>query len=95
MKKELSLWKDLHEIEITRLRSNSVKQQRELKALCAKVRNEYSTKCLKEDFLSGLKEIYRDAQESQDDDENEVSLPIDIDLPVFCISANDYLKLKG
>jgi hypothetical protein len=68
--------------------------QRSLKAICALVRNEYSKECLQEDFRAGLKELYR-----KDDDDGlepeEVELPDDVNLDVFAISANDYLKIRG
>ena len=88
-------WRESHNNKIEKLGSNCNQRQRELKAMCAKVHNEYSTKCIQEDFVSGLKEMYRDAQESQGDEKKNISLPIDTILPVFCISANDYFKLTG
>jgi chromosome segregation ATPase len=91
----LLLWRDAHTHKIHRLTSNCSKLQRRLKGICAKVRNEYSTKCLQEDFITGLKEIYRDEQELSEGGENNVAIRDDISLPVFCISANDYLKLTG
>ena len=91
----LLLWMDAHNNKINMLRSNCRILQRQLKAICAKVRNEYSTECLKEDFITGLKEIYRDTQESAEDEESGVAIPSDVSLPVFCISANDYLKITG
>jgi len=61
--------------------------------MCAIVRNEYSTSCLQADFRAGLKELYR----KDDDDDNgtqaDKDLPDFEDMSVFCISANDYLKV--
>ena len=90
----LSLWGDLHNAEIGMLDKKCSSLQRRLKAICAKVRNEYSTKCLQEDFIAGLKEMYRDAQDGPEEN-NEVTVPDNVSLPVFCISANDYLKITG
>eukprot|EP00536_Pseudo-nitzschia_multiseries_P011811 jgi/Psemu1/289916/fgenesh1_pg.422_\ len=91
----LSSWRKTNNGKKASLIRKCNKLQRRLKAICAKVRNEYSTKCLQEDFIAGLKEIYRDANESSGDDENEIAIPTDVSLPVFCISANDYLKVTG
>lgn len=91
----LSVWRDTHTHKINSLSWNCSKLQRRLKAICAKVRNEYSTKCLQEDFIAGLKEIYRDEQELSEGGENNGTIRDDISLPVFCISANDYLKVTG
>ena len=61
-------------------------------------RNNYS------DFRSGLEDMMRGPDEEMDeeDDGNNDSetaqnnpLPDDFQLPVFCISANDYLKATG
>ena len=90
-----SSWRGVHNGKINTLGLNCNKLQRRLKAMCAKVRNEYSTKCLQEDFITGLKEMYRDAQGGSEDEENDVAIPNDVSLPVFCISANDYLKVTG
>jgi len=97
-KLDLSSWMSLHSDKIAELNSNSNRLQRRLKAMCAKVRNEYSTKCLKEDFVAGLKEIYRDSRDggdAGDDENNDIAIPDNMSLPVFCISANDYLKCTG
>ena len=88
-------WRRSNNSSLTTLSSDCNKLQRRLKAICAKVRNEYSTKCLQEDFISGLKEIYRDAEGSSEGEGNDVGIPPDMNLPVFCISANDYLKVTG
>jgi chromosome segregation ATPase len=93
--KALLIWRDAHKDEMGKLSSDCNNLQRKLKTICAGVRNEYSTKCLQDDFITGLKEIYRDADESPEDEESNVEVPSDISLPVFCISANDYLKVTG
>lgn len=69
--------------------------QKELKTLCAAVRNEYSKSCLQEDFRSGLKELYRKDDETDGDskDNASVCLPEEFNMDVFCISSNDYLKI--
>jgi myosin heavy subunit len=75
------------------------KLQRQLKGICAVVRNKYSKTCLQDDFRSGLKELYRkdddDDGEDLESSEQPTALPDDYNMDVFCISANDYLKLMG
>lgn len=63
--------------------------------MCAIVRNEYSKKCLQEDFRSGLKDLYRkdDDDDGGGDVDVNAALPEDFKMEVFGISANDYLKL--
>ena len=92
-----------------KLRRRQKKLNLKLKPLCALVRNEYSTEQLQNDFRSGLEDMMRgpDAEEMDDDDDGGSNsnnsnnavvknpLPDDFNLPVFCISANDYLKLTG
>jgi tetratricopeptide (TPR) repeat protein len=72
------------------------RMQKELKTLCAAVHNKYSRSCLQDDFRSGLKELYRkddDADSGNDDSNDNIALQDDFNMDVFCISANDYLKL--
>ena len=88
-----------------KLKRRQKRLNKELKPLCALVRNEYSTQQLQSDFRSGLEDMMRgpDAEEmDEEDDGNNDSetvqnnpLPDDFQLPVFCISANDYLKVTG
>lgn len=65
--------------------------------MCAGVRNEYSKRCLQEDFKSGLKELYR--KDDEDDGDGDIgdntAIPDEFGLDVFCISANDYLKVMN
>lgn len=56
--RELHLWIEANQPRRARLTRRGHKLHRELKSICAAVRNEYSTKCLKEDFINGLKELY-------------------------------------
>ena len=91
--------------ERKKLKRRQKRLNKELKPLCALVRNEYSTQQLQSDFRSGLEDMMRgpDAEEmDEEDDGNNDSetvqnnpLPDDFQLPVFCISANDYLKVTG
>ena len=80
--------------------------QQQLKPLCAKVRNEYSTEKLQADFREGLEEMLRESDEnsgvegaSSSDDAAAAAaqnpLPDDFVLDVFCVSANDYLKVSN
>jgi hypothetical protein len=108
MNKEHQQWmKEVFRKCIRKLNRKSSALQREFKPLCACVRNEYSTAQLKEDFKTGLKDLLRvngddgDAEEEYDEDEQggassaSASALDNIELPVFCISANDYLKVAG
>ena len=89
-------------LELDRART---KLQKELKPMCATVRNEYSTLQLKEDFQAGLQDMVRKPEDEEDNmdseeenDEDNSELPDTVptaELPVFCISANDYLKIRG
>lgn len=61
------------------------------------MRNEYSKRCLQEDFKSGLRELYRkdDDEEGGTNEEANTAIPGEFALDVFCISANDYLKVMN
>lgn len=102
-----NVWKTENSDTVKRIEEKSRKLQRRLKAICAVVRNEYSTKCLQDDFRKGLKELTR----RPDDEELDVRratlsrtavdestpppLPEDFQLEVKTISSNDYLKIAG
>jgi hypothetical protein len=90
----LKTWRNTNAPRRERLHQKSHKWQLQLKSLCAQVRNEYSTRCLKDDFVNGLKDLYRN-EDGETQSGKNVSLPDDLDLNVFCISANDYLKVQG
>ena len=97
-KQALSSWREEHSPTIESIQGKCDRQQKKLKAMCAIVRNEYSTSCLQADFKSGLKELYRkddddDGLQSNNSDDAEEALPDDFNMDVFCISANDYLKV--
>lgn len=80
---------------IDRDQAKCSKMQKELKTMCAAVRNEYSKSCLQEDFRSGLKELYRkdDENDGSSNEDADIALPEEFNMDVFCISSNDYLKL--
>jgi hypothetical protein len=79
-----------------RLTSKSKRWQRDLKAICATVRNEYSTRCLEDDFINGLKDLDQNENSGAGSgNQSNIDLLESIDLPVFCLSANDYLKIRG
>ena len=94
---ELAIWKDKNSSILDQNQAQCDSLQKKLKSICAEVRNEYSKRCLQEDFKSGLKELYRKDDDDMDDSDetNKNALPDDFGLDVFCISANDYLKLMS
>ena len=71
--------------------------QHRLKVLCAQVRNEYSKLRLNHDFGQGLKDLYeKDPQENERIPTKEDCAPKQLAIPsieVFCVSANDYMKI--
>ena len=95
----LTSWQAEHKEKMQRMQDNIRTLQRRLKAICATVRNEYSTASLQEDFRAGLKELCRkpDEEEAEGGQESLTSTPLpeDFTMDVFCISANDYLKIEG
>ena len=96
----LKAWQAEHQETMQRMQDNTRKLQRRLKSICATVRNEYSTSCLQEDFRAGLKELCRkpdeeEAEGIQDHATTNTPLPEDFNMDVYCISANDYLKIEG
>jgi hypothetical protein len=94
--KELSSWRKSHEAECNLLEREIQECQIKLKTMCASVRNEYSKKCLQDDFRSGLDELINGHgdEEVNGDTPSMPAVPVDYKLDVFCVSANDYLKLK-
>lgn len=94
---DLGVWQVNNQAAMNRLKAKSERLQRRLKAICANVRNEYSKACLQEDFRDGLKELCRGDGENDSDDSNpstDIPLPEDFEMEVYCISANDYLKIE-
>ena len=79
--------------------------QKQLKPICAAVRNEYSSEKLQADFRAGLIDLCHgddDSARSMDaaasassNSAAETLLPRDFAMPVHCISANDFLKVTG
>jgi hypothetical protein len=66
--------------------------QKKIAAICAKARNGYSKRQIKEDFLLGIAEMQQQAGGGQlVRSENQA----DFDLPVFTVSSTDFLKLSG
>jgi hypothetical protein len=95
--KHVHSWDSKNKEKIDEMKEQIRIRQRRLKALCATVRNEYSKACLQADFRAGLKELYRkdDDEGTQENNAPEIPLPKDFEMDVFCISANDYLKISG
>ena len=95
-KQDLANWKEANSATIEIIQAKCDRLQKKLKALCSTVRNEYSKQCLQADFKSGLKELYRkddDDDRANDSNGTQTALPEEFNMDVFCISANDYLKL--
>mmetsp|Transcript_14818 Transcript_14818/g.32186 ORF Transcript_14818/g.32186 Transcript_14818/m.32186 type:complete len:794 (-) Transcript_14818:1105-3486(-) len=97
-KQDLASWREEHSPMLETIQGKCDRLQKKLKAMCSTVRNEYSKSCLQADFKSGLKELYRKDDDDDDrnndgDDTQTPTLP-DFNMDVFCISANDYLKLN-
>ncbi|KAL7499648.1 hypothetical protein ACHAWT_010345 [Skeletonema menzelii] len=95
--RDLSKWREDNTARIQYDQERCDTLQKQLKPLCAIVRNEYSKKCLQEDFRSGLKDLFK-KDDGDDDNGGDVdvngALPEDFNMEVFGISANDYLKLR-
>jgi len=95
----LKEWRDTNQSQIKEMQIMCQVQQRKLKTLCAHCRNEYSKGCLQADFRAGLKDLYRHSDTEEDNIRNqtapETALPENFEMDVFCISANDYLKIQG
>ncbi|KAF7313741.1 hypothetical protein HMN09_00531200 [Mycena chlorophos] len=79
------------------LKEKTAAVQKEKNAFCALKRSEFSKDVLKEDFRSGLKELDDAAAEERDPDNFDPSVAIRdydaIDLPVFCCSSRDYVRI--
>ncbi|KAJ7068199.1 hypothetical protein C8F01DRAFT_1117262 [Mycena amicta] len=80
------------------LKEKAAVVQKEKNAFCAKKRSEFSKDVLKEDFRSGLKDLDDAAAEERDPDNFDPSVSLRdyqaIDLPVFCCSSRDYVRIK-
>lgn len=97
---EVHSWRQDNSKNLKKLRVQSRKLQKRLKSLCALVRNEYSKTCLQEDFRAGLEELTRKPDDEEggnaiDEIVPTAVIPDDFQINVYCISANDYLKVQG
>ncbi|XP_069113087.1 microtubule-associated protein futsch-like [Argopecten irradians] len=85
-------------------------KRKEISAICAKARNEYSKSQIKRDFKAGLREMKRKAgltnadEDDEMDDEDQDYISDDDDeemgrtaenLRVFCVSSMEYQKMKN
>ncbi|KAI0829426.1 hypothetical protein BC628DRAFT_1501297 [Trametes gibbosa] len=81
------------------LKKRQNKAQREKNAFCSLKRSEFSRDVLKEDFRTGLKDLDDAQQEQQNPDTFDPSVNVRdynaIDLPVFTVSARDYIRITG
>jgi len=90
--------------ESEKLQQKSQKLQKKLKSIAAVVRNEYSTRCIQDDFIAGLEEMTGERREGREtngtetvegaNEETSSPLPNDFKFQVNCVSANDYLKIQ-
>ena len=97
---KIKKWKKENAEAIASSKKQCTNFQRHLKTLCAAVRNEYSKSRLQEDFRQGLLEMYHREREDEGNEQSateqqQLALPPDYKMDVFCISSNDYLKLIG
>lgn len=88
-------WRSLNQTRLKRLDQEQAELQQTLKSMCALVRNEYSKTRLQEDFRSGLKELTQGSEEDGLHAVDAPPIPNDFKMDVYCISANDYLKIQG
>lgn len=106
-------WKVWYTEYVEPMQKQRANIQKHIKAICARVRNEYATRQLKVDFDKGFNQMLvhdddtevsrtealdSDA-ESESEDDTDLCIPeachSSVKLEVFCISANDYLKITG
>jgi hypothetical protein len=93
---QLDIWREEKKGPMDELEARSRLLQRQLKGLCARVRNKYSTTCLQEDFRLGLDEMTRrDDEDEVEPGMENLAIPADWQMQVFAISSNDYLKCTG
>ncbi|KAJ7228734.1 hypothetical protein GGX14DRAFT_414563 [Mycena pura] len=83
---------------LANLKKKASDMQKEKNAFCARKRSEFSKDVLKEDFRTGLKDLDDAAAEERDPDNFDPSVALRdyeaIDLPVFCCSSRDYVRIK-
>ncbi|CDO74067.1 hypothetical protein BN946_scf185043.g117 [Trametes cinnabarina] len=81
------------------LKKRQNKAQREKNAFCSLKRSEFSRDVLKEDFRTGLKDLDDAQQEQENPDTFDPTVNVRdynaIDLPVFTVSARDYVRIRG
>jgi hypothetical protein len=97
---ELELWSMAADKDYERLERDAKALNRQLKPLCAKLRNEFSTATLQRHFREGLEELCRGPDEEERDEgaaSSSAPLPKPLadnyNIDVHCVSANDYLML--
>ncbi|KAF8589963.1 hypothetical protein K439DRAFT_1628171 [Ramaria rubella] len=83
--------------EIVNAKDRLAKAQTEKNGLCSLKRSDFSREVLKQDFRTGLREIDEADIQERDPDNFDPTQQIrnydDIDLPTFCASARDYIRI--
>ncbi|KDQ65115.1 hypothetical protein JAAARDRAFT_188367 [Jaapia argillacea MUCL 33604] len=84
---------------LSNLKKKLGKAQKDKNGYCSLKRSEFSRDVLKEDFRTGLKDLDDAEAEKRDPDSFDPSVNIrnydEIDLPVFTVSARDYVRLTN
>ncbi|KAF8531170.1 hypothetical protein JB92DRAFT_3105602 [Gautieria morchelliformis] len=83
--------------EMINAKDRLAKAQTEKNGICSLKRSEFSRDGLKEDFRTGLREIDEAEAQERDPESFDPTQQIrnydDIDLPTFCVSARDYIRI--
>ncbi|KAK2855764.1 hypothetical protein FQN49_004865 [Arthroderma sp. PD_2] len=81
--------------EVQSLQEQLQEKKNEFQLKCIGKRNEYSRKSIRDDFVAGIRQLnFSDTGENDEDDMVDYQ-HIRNSLPVFCVSAKAYQKLKG
>ncbi|KAF7331910.1 hypothetical protein MKEN_00071300 [Mycena kentingensis (nom. inval.)] len=83
---------------IAALKDKSASVQKEKNAFCSKKRSEFSKTTICADFRAGIRQLDEAAAEERNPDEFDPSVELrdyeSINLPVFCASSRDYVRLR-
>ncbi|CDO69419.1 hypothetical protein BN946_scf184791.g14 [Trametes cinnabarina] len=85
--------------ELAALKKHQSEAQKKMNAFCSLKRSEFSKSILKDDFRNGLIDLENVQQERENPDTFDPADNIrdysTVDLPVFTVSARDYVRLTG